>query len=263
MRTLLRAIIILLATASPASAITGGHRVQDGAYPFAVRLVTNGNTPEEGGFCAGTLISPNAVITAAHCVVDNIPGAKGRHYAPPRDINIYAGSAFLGTAELVHSKAIIVHPEYDKPRNRFDAAIIILDQPVTAHWVPLAASTLPAGSSASIAGWGAMDAWGAGHPVYLRSANVKIRTLTDCRRGDPHLGGITFWPESMLCANAPGRDSCEYDSGGPLVGYVDGQLSLVGITSYGAGCGDENMPGIYTRVTAIRAWALGVVRDHA
>ena len=60
----------------------------------------------------------------------------------------------------------------------------------------------------------------------------------------------------MMCASNPGQDTCSGDSGGPLVGTSDGHTVLVGITSFGFGCAKDGHPGVYTRVTAIRAWTL-------
>ena len=60
----------------------------------------------------------------------------------------------------------------------------------------------------------------------------------------------------MVCAGVEqgGRDACQGDSGGPLV--ANGRL--VGLVSWGAGCGEEGRPGVYTRVSAMA----GLVREH-
>lgn len=51
--------------------------------------------------------------------------------------------------------------------------------------------------------------------------------------------------ESMVCAGAEGKDTCFGDSGGPLA--VDGKL--VGVVSFGLGCGDGKYPGVYTSIS--------------
>jgi secreted trypsin-like serine protease len=53
----------------------------------------------------------------------------------------------------------------------------------------------------------------------------------------------------MVCAAAPGKDTCSGDSGGPLQAPVGGGVyRLVGITGWGDGCARPNAPGVYTRV---------------
>jgi hypothetical protein len=62
-----------------------------------------------------------------------------------------------------------------------------------------------------------------------------------------------FRAAEALCAGQPGGgvDTCAGDSGGPL---RDGTGTVVGITSWGIGCGRPGRPGVYTRVSAIAAW---------
>jgi trypsin len=55
----------------------------------------------------------------------------------------------------------------------------------------------------------------------------------------------------MLCAGSEGKDSCTGDLGGPL---IDSDGRLVGITSWGAGCGKNEFPGVYTRITGVNKW---------
>lgn len=45
------------------------------------------------------------------------------------------------------------------------------------------------------------------------------------------------------------------DSGGPLVCQArDNLWQLVGVTSWGSGCGQSNRPGVYTKVSSLLPW---------
>ena len=54
-------LTLLLATATPALAITGGQPDGDG-HPYSALLLVPGYT-----FCSGTLIAADVVLTAGHC----------------------------------------------------------------------------------------------------------------------------------------------------------------------------------------------------
>ena len=62
---------------------------------------------------------------------------------------------------------------------------------------------------------------------------------------------IFICSETSIC----GKDACHDDSGGPLViESTEGKFELVGITSWGKGCGEPNQPGVYTRVSSFLSW---------
>ena len=58
----------------------------------------------------------------------------------------------------------------------------------------------------------------------------------------------------MICAASEGKDACQGDSGGPLICNSNGNPVLVGVVSWGQGCGEQQYPGVYTRVTPILDW---------
>ena len=43
---------------------------------------------------------------------------------------------------------------------------------------------------------------------------------------------------------------------GPLVASVNAKIVLVGVTSFGDGCALYSYPGVYSRVSAQKAWIL-------
>lgn len=56
--------------------------------------------------------------------------------------------------------------------------------------------------------------------------------------------------DSMFCAGLPqgGKDACQSDSGGPI---VDSTKTVIGVVSWGSGCGEPNSPGVYARIGAL------------
>lgn len=251
MRIVLSIACTLVALAAPgsASAVVGGKTAQSGAYPYVV-AVGDARGPE----CGGTLIAASVVLTAAHCVAGLEAGAVrvllGSHALPAS----FAVAEASGHATRV--TAVYVHPKFTPEGMRYDAALLLLAHPATGlRAVAMTAASPAAGTRVSAAGWGMTKERGATSPGHLRSVSLALGTARSC--------GAGYFAPSMICAGSPGRDTCSGDSGGPLVATLDGKLELVGITSFGIGCAEPGHPGMYTRVSSIRAWALEQIARSA
>ena len=61
--------------------------------------------------------------------------------------------------------------------------------------------------------------------------------------------------------NASGKiiDTCQGDSGGPLFCKIDKQTFVLGITSWGVGCGLSNYPGVYAKVSVATPWIKSII----
>ena len=240
--------LVALALPASASAVVGGTAVKSGTYPFVVAVGTS-----HGMDCGGTLIAPNVILTAAHCLA-NATTTPDRLRVLVGSTSLTAGLAAGDTTRLIPVAAVYIHPKFSAQSMHYDAALLILTRAVAGvRTLPMATLTTPPGAAVSAAGWGRTSEHGATSPNHLRSVTLKVEAPTTCRT-DNAVPGDYFAP-SMMCASAPGRDTCSGDSGGPLIGTSGGHIALVGITSYGYGCGEPGHPGIYTRVAAISAWA--------
>uniref|UniRef100_A0A667XGU5 Transmembrane serine protease 7 n=1 Tax=Myripristis murdjan TaxID=586833 RepID=A0A667XGU5_9TELE len=89
-------------------------------------------------------------------------------------------------------------------------------------------------------------------PAVLQKAEVFILSQSECKK---RYGPIS---PRMLCAGVPSgeQDACRGDSGGPLSCRAPGggRWFLIGIVSWGAGCGRPNLPGVYTKVNKFTSW---------
>jgi trypsin len=242
--------LVALALPAPANAVVGGKSVESGRYPFVVAV-----GDAKGADCAGTLIAPSVVLTAAHCVAARA--------AEPQKLRVLVGTQRVvaqpsapGSAQTLLVTAVYVHPLFRAETMHYDAALLFLEHPVTGlRTIAMADSSPLAGAIVSAAGWGETRERATTMPVHLRSVVLEVATKRACGRGNVIPGG--YFTPSMMCAGRPGRDICSGDSGGPLVGTSHGHAVLVGITSFGFGCARSGHPGVYTRVPSIRGWALG------
>nr|XP_060483441.1 putative serine protease 29 [Panthera onca] len=104
--------------------IVGGHSAPQGKWPWQVSLkVYNYNWASWVHICGGSLIHPQWVLTAAHCIVWK--------NADPAAYRIHAGDVYLyGGRTLLNVTRVIVHPDYIKPQLGADVALLQLSHSV-------------------------------------------------------------------------------------------------------------------------------------
>ncbi|MEE1926639.1 serine protease [Streptomyces sp. TRM 70351] len=234
--------------------VVGGTAVSAADHPWVVALASREQFGAErsGQFCGGVVIGSRAVATAAHCFGREVLGVHRSHV---RDLAVISGRSDLRGTEgrEVPVADVWVNPEYDRRTNAGDLAVVRLAGALPASAVaPLAAAGDPAyapGTAATVYGWGDVRGDGS-YATRLRAAGVQVLDDGDCARAYP--GGVVgaFQAATMVCAGVAegGRDACQGDSGGPLMA----RGRLVGLVSWGAGCGERGLPGVYTRVGALR-----------
>ncbi|XP_015414664.1 PREDICTED: mastin isoform X2 [Myotis davidii] len=238
--------------------IVGGHDAADGNWPWQVGLwVFNPRNSKWSLDCGGSLIHPQWVLTAAHC----IPGRN----PVTRHIKVQLGQVRRSYKDSVQVARIICHPNYrleNEGAGGADVALLKLEAPVRPskriNWIrlPPASSAFPRGTRCWVTGWGDIAFHDLRPPPYhLQEVEVPIVANEICRQQYLRIGKVI--QDDMLCAGSEGRDSCEGDSGGPLVCKWRGTWVQVGVVSWGKGCGLPNFPGVYARVTSFLPWIHG------
>lgn len=266
--TLLLALPLLL-IAGPGQASASAEtspRVIDGTptankqWPFLVGLAIrrdNRGKPIASGywgqFCGGVLLTRRWVLTADHCVTD----------MDDRNLDVLVGRTNLARAnqgERIPALVSVLNNRVHIPLlSANDYALIRLSRPAR-KGKPLGLRRLGkviSGAQARVAGWG-LDRLDI--PTSLQEGSVPVWQDDACRAAyyDRVIGPQVHTP-SMFCAGylEGGQDSCQGDSGGPLMQ----NRKLVGLVSWGIGCGEAGYPGVYTRVSGARKWINRWVRN--
>ena len=173
--------------------------------PVVVLLI---NTPDgRTGLCSGTMLSPNKVLTAAHCLEGTA------------SVDILFGTTTDKFASVTASSWNI-HPDFSGASFTNDVGIVHAPVSLPVPNLPILTSSAPKiGDKVSIFGYGATSG-GAKIDGKLRVGNMTIGGVDAARIY------AYFDPSSS--------NTCSGDSGGPMLLQVGGQQTIVGTTSYGA-----------------------------
>ncbi|NP_001244045.1 complement factor D precursor [Ictalurus punctatus] len=225
----------------PGECITGGKESTPHSRPYMASLQLEGKHN-----CGGFLISSQWVMSAAHCFQGGIK------------YKVVLGAHSLSQAEdkkqTFDMAAVYNHPDYNKENYDNDIALVKLSQPVIESDAVKPLKFQRAGGSdpdtnvaVETAGWGSLDNLGS-RPDKLHEVTVAVIKSSICGRSNSYGESFTT---NMLCAGKPRKDTCDGDSGGPLL--YNG--IAVGITSNGGRkCGSTRKPGLYTIISHYDDW---------
>lgn len=255
--------------------IVGGEDARPGELPFQVQVMQtdNGAGWSNEHRCGGALITPEWVLTAAHCFFN-------RNSSKPFAADVFRirvgivdiSRAPAGSKKLIRANGLFIHPgfvsEVKGPHwsrapgyplsadhrlwYTHDVALIRLAEPV-----PASALVKPIGRYRPAPTPG-LEVYGSGWGLTANQSNPDVYTwspvlqVVELRSVDCQGAKL---PTHVCAGGRPGKDTCKGDSGGPLFLYADPRQpetpSLMGITSrriFGAECAGDKPETRYSRV---------------
>jgi len=259
--------------------IVGGCQVEPNTFPWQVYVAKRIPGTSKIGQCGGTILCPNLIMTAAHCVNECDEYSSCEHNSCPpvskSRLSVEVGKhRLMGTdGELYGVERIIPHPnyplneEYCLDKHDYDYAILELEGKVplnTEKGSIAAAVYLPnpsdggefaRGENLVVSGWGNRRS----HVLVEDCRPEKLNAVKQYQMDDECSDKFFFKPDIMMCVGSkdfpdlPSKGSCQGDSGGPLV-WLDksnDKVKLVGVVSFGPDPCSEPGPGGYAKMTGI------------
>ncbi|CAH2091253.1 unnamed protein product [Euphydryas editha] len=231
-----------------------------GEYPWQAAILKK--DPKESVYvCGGTLIDGLHIMTAAHCI-KSYKGFELRVRLGEWDVNHDVEFYPYIERDVL---SVHVHPQYYAGTLDNDLAILKLEHPVEWTKYPhISPACLPdkyteyGGQRCWTTGWG-KDAFGSNgkYQNILKEVDVPIIPHGQCQQQlrQTRLGYNYELNPGFICAGGEeGKDACKGDGGGPLVCERGGTWQLVGVVSWGIGCGQAGIPGVYVNVAHYLDW---------
>jgi secreted trypsin-like serine protease len=271
--------------------IVAGTEAPEGKYPWQVRLYSSVN--DRRGFCGGTIIAPQWILTAGHCVTVGDKEIGPHTIQDTAKVVVGYGSNDRTKTKKIEVEKIFIRDEFkrDGLAGKGDVALLKLKTPIpNPKMITIAdpaadAKFVKEGVKLTATGWGAlwspfdkdvgalmpelgsasemMDKWQ--FPLKLREVQIDAMDNTTCKavfEGSPFSVAPT-----EICAMVKGttKDICQGDSGGPLLvqasdspqGYYQ-----VGVVSWTTICGSTTKPSVFARVSPFTGWINDTMKSN-
>ncbi|XP_036412650.1 vitamin K-dependent protein C-like isoform X2 [Colossoma macropomum] len=236
--------------------LVGGEVGKKGESPWQA-LILNA----KGKFhCGGVLIDESWILTAAHCLETSLRFSVR--------LGDYLRFKKEDSEVTIPVSKIVSHPKYNPVTVDNDIALLRLATRVkfTNYILP---ACLPSrslaervlhlnGTQTVVTGWGKQNETASHYSSALGFIHIPLVDHDECTR---HM--VNNLTQNVLCAGIIGkvRDACEGDSGGPMMTQYHNTWFLIGLVSWGEGCGRTDKLGIYTKVSNYLEWIDSVRKE--
>ncbi|KAI9501203.1 hypothetical protein GGI25_000571 [Coemansia spiralis] len=242
--------------------IVGGRPATANEFQSTVFIEAHNPRLLSSQICTGSLIAPNVVLTAAHCVFSE-DGAK--YSAAEFKVGFGHITPGITSTFVGHSVSkLIVHPSFNLAKLESDIALLILSEnadSLSGKPIKVYTGEYYLDTPLRAAGFGMTKPLDiTSQPPQLMTVEIGVGKDDLCIRNTDH-----FDHKYQICSDGRGgKDTCNGDSGGPLITSVDHEsgTALIGLTSYGTSnpsnplglCAQPGSPGYYTRIAPYIPW---------
>lgn len=263
-KLLIFGIFFFFLSAYSQQGIIGGNNttIQDNPWQVSIRATNNYHivNVRNQHICGGSIIAPNWILTAAHCIT-NLNGGL-------ININeITIASGITQRTDNVNGQyrnvvEIIRHPNYNPINLENDVALIRINTNLNYNTnvgpilLTNSSSNSSVGTVGRVTGWGDTTSGGIYTPsAQLQTLNLPIISISQAN--NLNTGNISV-TNFMIPLFQTGAGVAPGDSGGPLTVVKNGIRYLIGCSSWGE-FPKDNKPTIYTDLYDFRTWISNIV----
>lgn len=206
-------------------------------------------------FCGATLLNSEWALTTAFCVEKLDPG----------ELRLLYGAAHLNDARAVAISQIVPHPDFNSTSPQYGPALLRLAVPIDDPSIVFPqiyrdpSELLIADPATRVYGWGSITERGEASENLLQ-IDTQIVAYSECNSPTVYAGRVS---PTEFCARSriPDADTCLGFAGSALISSQRSFPELVGLVSWGDGCGRQGKPTVYVNTAHFEEWIYSVVQS--